>query len=56
MIAETVTSTINAMLPPMVAALKEGQGKVKVVNDSFNSSGQKGDINTIRRFPSDNFA
>jgi hypothetical protein len=55
-IAETVTSTINAMLPPMVAALKEGQGKVKVVNDSFNSSGQKGDINTIRRFPSDNFA
>ena len=56
MIAETVTSTINAMLPPMVAALKEGQGKVKVVNDNFNASGQKGDINTIRRLPSDNFA
>jgi len=56
LIAETVTATISAMLPPMVAALKEGQGKVKVVNDSFGASGQKGDINTIRRLPSDNFA
>ena len=56
LIAETVATTINTMLPPMVSALKEGQGKVKVVNDSFNSSGQKGDINTIRRLPSDNFA
>ena len=56
LIAETVTATVNALVPPMVAALKEGQGKVKVVNDNFNASGQKGDINTIRRLPSDNFA
>ena len=56
MIEETVTATINALVPPMVAALREGQGNVRVVNDNFANSGQGGDINTVRRLPSENIA
>lgn len=55
LITETVTATINALVPPMVAALREGQGNVRVVNDNFASSGPGGDINTLRRLPSENF-
>ena len=40
MIEETVTSTIKALVPDMVAALKSGQSKIKVTNDNFNASSQ----------------
>ncbi len=55
LVASTVETTIRALVPQMVAALKEGQGNVRVVNDNFASSGPGGDINTLRRLPSENF-
>jgi hypothetical protein len=55
LVTSTVETTIRALVPQMVAALKEGQGNVRVVNDNFASSGPGGDINTLRRLPSENF-
>ena len=56
MIEETVASTINALVPEMVASLKEGQGNVKVTNDNFNASSQGQLPDQIRNISNNNFA
>jgi biotin operon repressor len=56
LITETVTSTINALVPPMVAALKEGQGNIRVTNDNFNASSQKELPSQLRNISNSNFA
>lgn len=56
MIEETVTSTINALVPEMVAALKEGQGNIRVTNDNFNASSQKELPSQLRNISNSNFA
>ena len=55
-VEETVTATINALVPEMVAALKEGQGKVKVTNDNFNNSKQSEGPSRNRNIVNNNFA
>jgi hypothetical protein len=56
MIEETVTSTINALVPEMVAALREGQGNIKVTNDNFNASSQGELPSQMRNISNSNFA
>ena len=55
-VEETVTATINALVPEMVAALKEGQGKIKVTNDNFNNSKQSEGPSRNRNIVNNNFA
>jgi hypothetical protein len=55
-VEETVTATINALVPEMVAALKEGQGKIKVTNDNFNNSKQSEGPSRNRNVTNNNFA
>ncbi len=55
-VEETVTATINALVPEMVAALKEGQGKIKVTNDNFNNSKQSEGPSRNRNITNNNFA
>jgi hypothetical protein len=56
MIEETVTATINALVPDMVAALREGQGNIKVTNDNFNASSQGELPSQMRNISNSNFA
>ena len=56
MIEETVTATIKALVPDMVAALKIGQGNVKVTNDNFNASSQDELPSQMRNVSNNNFA
>ena len=55
-VEETVTATINALVPEMVAALKEGQGKIQVTNDNFNNSRQSEGPSRNRNIVNNNFA
>ena len=55
-VEETVTATINALVPDMVAALKEGQGKIQVTNDNFNNSRQSEGPSRNRNIVNNNFA
>ena len=55
-VEETVTATINSLVPEMVAALKEGQGKIKVTNDNFNNSRQSEGPSRNRNIVNNNFA
>ena len=52
MVEETVTATIKALVPEMVAALKEGQGNIRVTSDPFNDSKQSGQPSVNRRINS----
>ena len=56
MIQETVTATIKALVPDMVAALKSGQGNIKVTNDNFNASSQDELPSQMRNVSNNNFA
>lgn len=56
MIQETVTATIKALVPDMVAALKSGQGNIKVTNDNFNASSQNELPSQMRNVSNNNFA
>jgi hypothetical protein len=56
MIEETVTATINALVPDMVAALKSGQNNIKVTNDNFNASSQGELPSQMRNISNNNFA
>ena len=49
MVEETVTATIKALVPEMVAALKEGQGNIRVTSDPFTDSKQSGQPSINRR-------
>ena len=55
-VEETVTATINALVPEMVAALKEGQGKIQVTNDNFTNSNQSEGPSRNRNIVNNNFA
>ena len=55
-VEETVTATINALVPEMVAALKEGQGKIQVTNDNFTNSKQSEGPSRNRNIVNNNFA
>ncbi len=55
-VEETVTATINALVPEMVVALKEGQGNIKVTNDNFNASSQGELPSQMRNISNSNFA
>lgn len=52
MVEETVTATIKALVPEMVAALKEGQGNIRVTSDPFADSKQSGQPSINRRINS----
>ena len=56
MIQETVTATIKALVPEMVAALKSGQGNIKVTNDNFNASSPDELPSQMRNVSNNNFA
>jgi len=56
MIEETVTSTIKALVPDMVAALKSGQNNIKVTNHNFNASSQGELPSQMRNISNNNFA
>jgi hypothetical protein len=51
-----VSTTIKALVPEMVAALKEGQGKIQVTNDNFNNSRQSEGPSRNRNIVNNNFA
>lgn len=51
-----VSTTIKALVPEMVAALKEGQGNIKVTNDNFNASSQGELPSQIRNITNNMFA
>jgi hypothetical protein len=56
MIEETVTATINTLVPEMVGALKEGIGNITVSNNNFNNSKQSEGPSRNRNVTNNNFA
>ena len=51
-VEETVTATINALVPEMVSALRDSQTNIRVVSDPFHDSRQSGQPSINRRISS----